>query len=93
MTNISNEKTTLYIDPRIKRGVQFYALRDRRSLSAIVNEKLLEYLEEMADSAAIEMRKDEPTIPFEDVVKGLGFSLDEIRSQAKKERPKRTKKA
>ena len=93
MTNSSNEKTTLYIDPRVKRGVQFYALRDRRSLSEIVNEKLLEYLEDMADRAAIEARKGEPTIPFEDALKGLGFSLDDIRNQAEKERPKRAKKA
>lgn len=86
-----SEKTTLYLDPRVKRGVQFYALRDRRSLSDIVNEKLLDYLEEMSDIAAIEARKNEPTESFETVVKALGLSMDEIQNRAKKISRKRNK--
>ncbi|HUD06674.1 MAG TPA: DUF6290 family protein [Candidatus Saccharimonadales bacterium] len=90
-----NEKTTIYIDPRIKRSVQYYALRDARSLSAIINEKLFEYLEDMADIAAIkEARKEKDEfIPFEQAVKELGLNLDEIRSEAKAERKQTAKKA
>ncbi|HEX9153247.1 MAG TPA: hypothetical protein VF809_00320 [Candidatus Saccharimonadales bacterium] len=91
--SITNEKTTLYIDPRIKRGVQFYALRDKRSLSDIVNEKLFEYLEDMADCAVIEARKGEPTTPFEEVAKGFGFTLDDVRDQIQEKRAKRAEKA
>ena len=93
MNSKSNEKTTLYLDPRVKRNVQLYALRDRRSLSDIVNESLLVYLEGMADLAAVKEREGEPTESFEHVVKELGFSLDEIRDTAKKERTKRAAKA
>lgn len=90
--NKVSEKTTLYIDPQVKKLVQFYALRDNRSLSAIVNEKLAEYLEDMADAASIESRKNEPTAGFEQVVKELGLSLNDIQNHAKKERTKRTHK-
>jgi DNA primase large subunit len=93
MSDNSNEKTTLYLDPRVKRTAQFYALRDRRSLSDVVNESLLRYLEDLADIAVVEERKGEPTESFEHVVKELGFSLDEIQGTAKKERTKRAAKA
>lgn len=93
MSDNSNEKTTLYLDPRVKRTAQFYALRDRRSLSDIVNESLLTYLEDMADLAAVKEREGEPTESFEHVAKELGFSLDEIQGTAKKERTKRAAKA
>lgn len=93
MSDNSNEKTTLYLDPRVKRTAQFYALRDRRSLSDVVNESLLRYLEDLADIAAIRERKGEPAESFEHVVKELGFSLDEIQGTAKKERAKGAAKA
>jgi hypothetical protein len=45
----TNEKTTIYLDPKIKKSVQYYVLRDRRSLSDIINQRLEEFLEDMAD--------------------------------------------
>jgi len=89
---ISNEKTTIYLDPKLKKSVQYYALRDDRSLSDIINQKLFEYLEDMADLAAIKDAKDEPTVPFNQVLKELGLDLNEIRHRIKKERPKAAKK-
>lgn len=84
----TNEKTTVYLDPKVKKSVQYYALRDNQSLSAIINEKLFEYLEDMADIAALEeSRKDGGDfIPFEQVVKELGLDIDEIRRKAQAER-------
>ena len=92
---ISNEKTTVYLDPRVKKSVKYYAVRDERSLSDIINEKLFEYLEDMADLAALkEAKKDgEEFIPFEQVLSELGLDLDEIQTTAQAERKKTTKKA
>ena len=89
---ISNEKTTIYLDPKVKKNVQYYALRDDRSLSDIINQKLFEYLEDMADLVAIEETKDESTVPFKQVVKELGLDLNDIRHRAEKGRPKAVKK-
>ncbi len=49
-TNTASEKTTVYLDSRVKRGVQYYALRDNSSLSKIINDRLIEYLEDEADA-------------------------------------------
>jgi predicted DNA-binding protein len=91
----TNEKTTIYLNPKIKKSVQYYALRDASSLSAIINEKLFEYLEDMADIAALEeARKDgEDFVSLEQAIKELGLNADEIRSKAQIERQKTTKES
>ena len=91
---ITNEKTTIYLNPKIKKGVQYYALRDDKSLSEIINQKLFEYLEDMADRAALEeARKDgEELVPFERVAKDLGLNLDEIRREAEAKHKKTAQK-
>jgi len=85
-----NEKTTIYLDPKVKKSVQYYALRNASSLSAIINEKLFEYLEDMADISALEVARDskDDFEPFEKFVKELGIDFDEIRSKAQIERKK-----
>jgi predicted DNA-binding protein len=85
-----NEKTTIYLDPKVKKSVQYYALRNASSLSAIINERLFEYLEDMADISALEearKSKDEYE-PMEKFVSELGLDFDEIRSKAQIERKK-----
>ena len=88
-----NEKTTIYLDPRVKKGVQYYALRDDSSLSQIINEKLLEYLEDQADKLAIAEANGEKDewVTFDQVVKELGLNKDEIHRQAQAERTKTAK--
>jgi hypothetical protein len=88
----TSEKTTIYLDPKVKKGVQYYALRDDRSLSEIINEKLMDFLEDMVDLADVEAHKDEPLLSFEEVVKDLGLNIDDVRREAAKERGKKTSK-
>jgi hypothetical protein len=92
--NITNVKTTIYLDPKIKKSVQYYALRDSSSLSAIINNKLYEYLEDMADAVALENERnnDNDYISFENIVEDLGLDLNEIRNKAQAERQKTVKK-
>jgi predicted DNA-binding protein len=87
-----NEKTTIYLDPKIKKSVQYYALRDARSLSAIINDRLIEYLEDMADISALEETRNskDEYVPFEKFVQELGIDFDEIRSKAQIEHQKTT---
>jgi|GEM_PF-709302 len=89
-----NEKTTIYLDPKIKKSVQYYALRDARSLSAIINEKLFEYLEDMADNAALEdaRNSNDEYESFEKFVDELGLDFNEIRNKAQIEHQKTAKK-
>lgn len=89
-----NEKTTIYLNPKIKKSVQYYALRDASSLSAIINEKLFEYLEDMADGAALEEARNdgEDFVSIEEAIKELGLDINEVQSKAQKERHQTTKK-
>lgn len=86
----ANEKTTIYLDPKVKQSVRYYALRDRRTLSDIINQKLFEFLEEQADIAALDAARadGEESVPFDQVVAELGLNLHEIRRKAKAERKK-----
>lgn len=40
-----NEKTTVYIEPDLKEEVQIKLIREKKSLSALINELLSEWLE------------------------------------------------
>jgi hypothetical protein len=90
---IANEKTTIYLDPKVKKSVQYYALRDSRSLSEIINERLHEYLEDMADVAALDEARKHPAeyVPLEQVVQELGLDLHEIRGKTPSSRKKTAK--
>jgi hypothetical protein len=81
----SNEKTTIYLDPRVKKTAQYYALRDDKSLSEIINERLAEYLEDQEDIADAEKARNDgqPTIGFEDMLKELGINLNDVQNRTK----------
>lgn len=86
----TNGKTTIYLDPKIKKSVQYYAIRFDSSLSKIINDKLFEYLEDMADITALEAaNKDgEDFISLEQVVNDLGLDLNDIQREAQTEHKK-----
>lgn len=92
--SISNEKTTIYLDPRIKKSVQYYALRDDSSLSQIINEKLFEYLEDQSDRAALETAQAEKgtLVSLGQVMKDLALDDHEIQHHIQAERRKAVKK-
>lgn len=58
MSRNDKEKTTLYIDPLVKKSVKFYALRDDRSLSDIVHQQLIDCLEDQDDRAVYDKAKN-----------------------------------
>ena len=87
----NNVKTTVYLHPVIKKNVKYYAVRDEKSLSEIVNRMLIEYIEEQEDIADAEKARLEESVSFEEVLSDLGITLDEIQDRAKTERQKTTK--
>ncbi len=78
----SNEKTTVYINPRVKKSVQYYALRDNRSLSDIINEKLVGFLEDMEDRVIVEERSHEAEyVPLSEVLSEFGVNEQAVRDR------------
>ncbi|MCD6150271.1 MAG: CopG family transcriptional regulator [Deltaproteobacteria bacterium] len=66
------KRSTVYFDPSIHNILKVKALETSRSISDIVNEAILHELSEDAeDLEAFEQRASEPSISFEDLLKGL----------------------
>ncbi len=78
MSNLS-EKTTIYLDPLVKKFLQHKAVAESRSLSDLVNEQFADMLEDLSDIKEIEKRRGEQTVPFEEVLQGLGITYDQLR--------------
>ena len=65
-------RTTLYLDPKIHKALKIKAAETDSSISALVNEALVEALREDADDLdAIRKRAKEPSRPFEEALAEL----------------------
>ena len=66
------KRATVYFDPELHRALRLKAAETDRSMSDLVNEAVqLSLAEDAEDLAAFEERQNEPSLPFEDVVKDL----------------------
>jgi hypothetical protein len=66
------KRATIYFDPGLHRALRMKAAVNDVSISEIVNRAVRDSLDEdAADLAIFEERKNEPTIPFEEVVRDL----------------------
>jgi hypothetical protein len=68
----TSKRATVYFDPEIHRALRLKAAATERSVSEIVNEAVgLALGEDAADLEALEQRRGEPILSFEEVVKDL----------------------
>lgn len=66
------KRSTVYLDAELHRALKIKAAETEYSVSELVNKAVRNALAEDAiDLAAIEERKNEPRLPFEDVLKKL----------------------
>ena len=66
------KRATVYFDPELHRALRVKAAETERSMSDLVNEAVkLSLVEDADDLAAFEDRVNEPSFPYEDVVKDL----------------------
>jgi len=66
------KRATVYFDPDLHRALRVKAAETDRSMSDLVNEAVqLSLVEDADDLAAFEDRVNEPSLPYEDVVKDL----------------------
>ena len=70
--NTNPKRATVYFDPELHRALRVKAAETDRSMSDLVNEAVqLSLAEDAEDLAAFEERQNEPSLPFEEVVKDL----------------------
>lgn len=74
------EKTTIYLNPYVKKFIRHKAVTEGRSVSDIINESFEDMLEDLEDIKEVEKRRDEPSVAFEEVLKDLGLTYDDLRS-------------
>ncbi|MCI5138120.1 MAG: CopG family transcriptional regulator [Candidatus Electrothrix sp. AR1] len=66
------KRSTIYFDPAIHNILKIKALESSRSISELVNEAILhEFSEDAEDLEYFRKRASEPSISFEDLLKGL----------------------
>ena len=78
MSNLS-AKTTVYLDPTIKSFIQHKAIADNSSVSEIINDYFADMLEDLDDVKIIKERRMEPTLGFDEVLKNLDLTYDDLR--------------
>jgi hypothetical protein len=68
----SQKRATIYFDPDLHRALRLKAAETDQSMSDLVNRAVkLSLAEDVEDLAAFEERKDEPHLPFEEVLQDL----------------------
>jgi hypothetical protein len=68
----SQKRATIYFDPDLHRALRLKAAETDQSVSDLVNKAVkLSLSEDVEDLAAFEVRRDEPNLPFEEVLKDL----------------------
>ena len=66
------KRATVYLDPMLHRALRLQSLETSRSVSELINDAIRDELAEDArDLAMFDKRANEPTVDFEDFVKGL----------------------
>jgi hypothetical protein len=75
-----NAKTTIYLDPSVKKFLKHKAVTESSSLSEIINGQFEDMLEDLDDLNEIKKRRNEETVPFETVLKELGLTSEHLQS-------------
>ena len=66
------KRATVYLDPALHKALRLQSIETSRSVSELINEAVRDELAEDArDLALFDERAKEPTLDFEDFVKGL----------------------
>ena len=74
------DRTTVYLNPYVKKFVQHKAVEENRSFSSVVNNKLADLLEELADQKATGTPKNKSAVRSESVLRKAGLSYDDLRN-------------
>lgn len=75
-----SEKTTIYLNPQVKKFLQHKAIAEGRSVSDVINDSFADMLEDLADIKEIEKRRGKETVPFEVILQELGLTYEQLRN-------------
>jgi hypothetical protein len=79
MTHLS-QKTTIYLEPSVKKFLQHKAVAEGRSLSNIINDEFIDMLQDIQDIGEIQKRRREEVVSLKAALHEVGLSYDELRN-------------
>ena len=66
------KRATVYLDPALHKALRLQSIETSRSMSELINDAIRgELAEDARDLSLFDERANEPTVDFEDFVKGL----------------------
>jgi len=66
------KRATVYLEPALHKALRLQSIETSRSVSELINDAVrAELAEDARDLALFDARANEPTVDFEDFVKGL----------------------
>jgi hypothetical protein len=77
--SILSERTTVYLNPKVKRFIQHKAVAEGHSVSTIVNDYFADMLEDLDDIRELKRRREESTVSFDEVLQDLGLTYNDLR--------------
>lgn len=77
------EKTTIYLNPYVKKFIQHKAIADDASISQIINDYFADMAEDLDDVRVIAKRRKEEAMSFEDVLSELGLDYADLQARSR----------
>lgn len=75
----TSEKTTIYLNPYVKKFIQHKAIEENTSISSIINNMFAKKLSALEEKAELSARRKESTVPFDKVLAEMGLSYEDLR--------------
>lgn len=73
-----NEKTTIYLNPYVKKYIQHKAIEENSSISSIINDIFAKKIAKLNLKTELAERRNEPTMSFEAMLAEMGLSYDDL---------------
>ncbi|MCA9301457.1 CopG family transcriptional regulator [Candidatus Nomurabacteria bacterium] len=73
------DRTTVYLDPVVKKFLQHKAIAEGGSVSEIINDHFADMLEDLEDIQEIKDARSEPRQSFDSLMSDLGLNYNDLR--------------
>jgi len=73
------EKTTIYLEPTVKKFLQHKSIEENSSMSEIINSYFADMLEDLDDIKTIQQRRNEDSESFDTVLANAGLTYNDLR--------------
>ena len=75
----TNDKTTIYLNPLVKKFLQHKAVEEEASISELINERFELEMQELGFRKEIEKSLKEPRISFDEALAECGLTYADLR--------------